>query len=240
MSSENPKLAVTQYLSAMFALNPVYASADILARRRTALKLQVARDRVDKTPQVQIDPQNLAAKREQLSNLIKTLQAEFWTMPQETLVAQLDTVNLRQFPDFRPLLTRLKIAAACRKEIQHLLARKDTDTHMVSAFRAAIILPPDKAAGSRERFLRSIETKEKMKLVTSTVKIIKHEYPILYDLEKDWFNNIQKMKSLPSREATPSFSGWSINLEDYGWLIGIMAFIFIRALIAFFSAAFRQ
>ncbi len=231
MNRPRPELSSNQqqdYLRDLLLLNPLYSAPDILDRRRKTFNLAAA-NAVDAALEI-AQTSDIATKREQIKQRLRRLQQEFWSIPHDQLSAQLNAVNVRAFPEFQPLLTRLKVAASCRKEIQQLLVRKDTDNHLVTAFRSAMTLPPDAAAAARERFLQSVETVERFQKVRQTVKIIQAEYPLLFKLENDWFNYILSLKKPKSGLGSGgSRSGFSFEfLEGNEWLVWIGCFMLIR------------
>jgi hypothetical protein len=229
MNKPHAELTPTEqqaYLRQVLMLNPLHSAATLLEQRRKIFKLASA------VPAASVDAVQtaaLAGKREQIKLRIRRIQHEFWTMPQEQLAAQLNGINVHSFPDLQPALTRLKVAASCRKEIQALLQRKDTDNHLVTAFRSAMTLPPDLAAGSCERFLQSVDTLERFKKVHKTVKIIQTEYPLLYKLEHDWFAYILSLKKPPTGKTEGVSVGFLSDIfEDNEWLVWIIGFLLVR------------
>lgn len=232
MTEQRQQTQIQNYLKQVFSLNPVYASAQLLELRRKSFRRELPADRRSVAVQSVPDLEQKAVMREQISLQLKRIQSEFWTLPHKELSARLDSVKVAAFPEFRTLITRLKIVAACRSEFQKLLASKGNDIHLVSAFQSAVILPPDKATGARERFLRSLTSAERIKRVKATAKLIQSQYPVLFNLEKDWFTTILKHKRLPSREKVTGESGFlGSNLEGFEWVIAVLLFILIRVLL---------
>lgn len=229
------RLAVSdsqRYLGQIFSLNPLEQAAEILSLRRSFLRIPRPADRLTPEAEGLTDPAALSEQRERTRQQLKKIQSEFWQLSHESLASLLDGVSQTTLPEFRPLIHRLKIVASCRSEFQKLLVRKDTDTHLVSAFRAAVTLSPDKATGARERLIYGINSTERLKKAKSTVRLIQTEYPILFKLEQDWFNTILKSKLKKGEVITTPFASreFSFDFGGYGWVFAVIFATFLRIL----------
>jgi hypothetical protein len=222
-----------QYLEQVLAFNPGQHSAELLALRRSFLRLPRLADRLAFRASTEVGPVESRLKREKALAQLRKIQADFWQLSHEALISQLDGMQRFQTPEFRAVTTRLRIVASCRQEFGQLLARKDTDRHLVSAFRSAVTLSPDQATGARERFLYSLDSPERLKRVKATVRLIQTKYPLLYDLEKDWFRTITsyKLKQDPQFVSVLSGLGSLVDLGGYGRILGMMILFFLWMLI---------
>lgn len=178
-----------RYFSRMLQMNPLHDPAGVLAVRRRALGLKAA---VDDGPLVSAAPtgQLRAAALEELDRL----RREFWTLPLQPLQSALEGIDVKRLPDLVPLVTRLRTVAACRSAFPQLASTPGIHLPLFHAFKTAVVLPPGEAGPHKEKFIRSIKDKEQLKRTRQTVQKIRQEYPVLFQLESDWFETLSKIK----------------------------------------------
>lgn len=219
MTTSSREEKVQRYLDLVFRMNPVWQAVEVLDFRRKALGLK--RHDLDKGP----SQADLGAQRNLVRRQIAHLQGEFWKLPLERLQHSLNAIDVQRVPEFGPVVSRLKTAADCRGEFPKLSQMPGMDLPLFNAFRSAAVLPPVEAGRVRDRFLRSIDDRKRMKAVQKAAKLIQTEYPALYALEQDWFATLTKMKRVTSSVSGLSTSStsyessgsFSFEIPWYGW-----------------------
>ena len=213
------------YLKAMFGLNPMWQAPQVLALRRRALGIQPAVKQTTSKSTVE-----LARIRENVKQRVRKIQNEFWSLPLDRLQSQIKAVHNQRVPEFVPTINRLKQTAACRGEFPTIAQAKVMDMGLFRAFKTAVVLPPAEAGYERERFLQSIRDGKRLKKVKKATKFIRTNYPMLYALEKDWFETILAMKKPASTTSTSQRSEFSIELPEIGWGTWILISFALRVL----------
>jgi hypothetical protein len=205
---------VIPYLKSAMRLNPVWNSAELLELRRKQLDLR----RLDTVQLPNL--QEVGAKRDVVRKQIAQVQSEFWGLPLDQLQRALGAIDVKSVPEFAPVVTRLRTAAACRGEFPRLAQLPGMDLPLFNAFKSAVVLPPAEAGRVRDRFVRSIQDKKRLKEVQKAAKLVQSKYPILFALERDWFATISKLKGtsqIASREVDSGGGGFSFEMPWFGW-----------------------
>jgi hypothetical protein len=214
-----------RYLSRMLGLNPLYDPAGALALRRKALGLQAAvRDEPAGKGTATAD-QRAAALAE-----LDRLRREFWALPLDQLQKALESIDVKRLPDLRPLVTRLRTVAACRGEFPRLASSAGKCLPLFHAFKTAVVLPPGEAGPHKEQFIRGVRERKQLKAIRQMVQKIQTEHPVLFQLEKDWFETLLKLK-LRRRSEPISISIGESPLGSFGPLLVFAAILLIRALL---------
>ena len=200
----------------------------MLALRRKALGLKPA---VKQT--VVEDSNKLATLRKQVKTAIEKVQNEFWSLPIDQLKRKLEAIPVNKLPELRPIVSRLRTAASCRAQFPLLAQDGDMDMNLFRAFKSSVVLPPAEAGYHRERFLQSITDKKQLKSVKRSVASIRSNHPVLYEMEKDWFETIQNLKK-PKVRSVSSGGGEYYESDggfEFGWGTWICVIILIRVFI---------
>ena len=213
--------AKTAYLKRAFALNPVWQASDVMELRSRALK----RKRLNKAKDVARDKNSQS--REAARNQITRMQKQFWKLPMDDLRRQLEAMSAQSLPEFTPVINRLKTTAMARGEFPRLAQETWMDNDLFNAFKAAVVLPPTEASMHRERFTSRIRNKQHLKAVKTSVKQLQLKYPILYTLERDWFQTLMKQRMQSSRGG----EGGGFSLPEMEWPIVIGVVIIVRILV---------
>lgn len=222
-----------QYLQRMFAMHPMWQATQMLELRRKALGIKT----VAKSANSAEDTAKLAELRARTKAKIKSIQKEFWKMPLDQLKRNLEKLPVQRVPEFQPVVTRLRTAAACRAQFPALTQSKSMDMDLFRAFKSAVVLPPAEAGYQREKFLQKIRDKKHLKQVQKAVKHIRSDHDVLYELEKDWFETILTLKKPGAarrvdRDSYQSTSS-SFELPEMGWGTWIAIAFILRLVIRF-------
>lgn len=238
MTSDSAKTSerAGRYLTRVLQINPLENPQQVLDLRRRALGLtRVAGDRGQ--PRQAVDPQ-LEEKRQAMRGQVQRLQSDFWTMPLDRLRANLDALDARLAPELRPTIARLRTVATCRSEFPRLATVKNADLALVRAFKLAVVKPAAEAGPMRERFLNTIKDRKRLQHAQRMTRVIRDQYPILFQLEKDWFETILKMKRPRAVDPVSDWDGdgggFSFNLS---WTAIILVILFVRLLIRVLMAS---
>ncbi len=228
-ASDDVRRPVQAYLSRVLRLNPLQDPQAVLAERRRALGLKAVNTSL---PGSSLTPRS-HEKRRQVGDYVTRLQNDFWTMPLDQLRHSINAIDVREMPELRPTMARLRTAASCRGEFPRLTTVPNADLPLIHAFKSVVVRPAGDAGPIRERFLRSIRDRDRLKKVQRMVKFIKQEYPMLFQLEKNWFETILTMnrRSVASATAAGGDSG-GLELSIPYWLI-VVVVIVIRVLFSF-------
>jgi hypothetical protein len=214
-----------RYFRRMLEMNPLYDPSGVLALRRKSLGLTAA---------VREEAFSAAATGQQRAAVLEELdrlRREFWTLPLDQLQKSLESINVKRLPDLRPLVNRLRMVAACRGEFPRLASSMTGCLPLVHAFKSAVVLPPAEAGMHKEQFIRSVKDKRQVKQVKQAAQKIKSEFPLLYDLEKDWFETLMKLKARYATESAFSNAGGSIEWESLGPGVVFAIIILLRFLL---------
>ncbi len=93
------------------------------------------------------------------------------------------------------------------------------------------MLPPAEAALHKEEFIRKVRGRQQLKVVRRTVQLIERDHPLLYDLEKDWFETLGKLKARRTK-AQPVRSGTGeVEWSYYSPLVVFGVIVMVRILL---------
>ena len=174
--------------------------------------------------------------RQAAKTQIASVQREFWKLPLADLKRQLESLDVRKLPELAPVVNRLRTAAACRGEFPRLMQESWMDTKLFEAFKTAVVLPPVDAGTVRERFLSRITEKNQLKKIQTAVKKIEADFPVLYALERDWFQTLKGYK-VQKTESEYAGGGGSVDFDwsGMGWPLWLVIFFIIRVLLKLVS-----
>ncbi|MEM6692201.1 MAG: hypothetical protein AAF664_22420 [Planctomycetota bacterium] len=213
-----------RYLKAVLEKNPIWQSDEILELRRKALRLKPA-VRLKKASDSQSKDYQ---QRDAMRRAVELIQREFWSMPLNELQRRLEAIDTRRAPDQAPVIKRLRTTASCRGEFPKMAKMPSMHLGLFRAFKTAVVLPPADAGYVREQFLRSINDRKEFKQIKRSIASLEKQYPMLYALERDWFQNIRSRKKPPKAESS---GGWGSQASEG---TGVLEFFSTPVLIAVF------
>jgi hypothetical protein len=174
---------------------------------------------------------NVQQLRDAYKEFLNRIQAQFWQMPQPMLLQQLASINTAQLPELVPVLDRLKTVANCRSEFPKLAQEPWMVGPLFHAFKTAVVLPQAEAGIVRERFTGSIPSRKELGAIRTAVAKIEQSYPVLFALERNFFQTLLKLELNPHRPQAPqSESNW----PRYVWIALVVGFLILRALLVLF------
>jgi hypothetical protein len=219
--------AAVQHLKQVLALNPLFEAETILERRHRFLGITVRRAvaRV-------ADSEQSSEQRELARRMIDDVRNKFWGMPLETLRAHLDAVDFRPFPELKAAADRLRMVATFRPDFPRLAQHPKTHLSLFGFFKNAVVLPPREAGAYKERCLQNLAASDALKVCQNMVRMMRKEFPDLYQLESDWLSQIGKLKRAKGGDVYVPSSGESFGFSVPGWLIWVIVVLVLRIIMA--------
>lgn len=224
-----PNHHAAEYLKQVNQFNPMFQSAELVELR--ANQFQIVRQDQPKSSELTGD--DLQQLRDSYKKFLNRIQAQFWQLPQPSLVQQLGTIDSSRLPELVPVLDRLKTVANCRSEFPKLAQEPWMIGPLFHAFKTAVVLPQAEAGVVRERFTSSIPHRRELAAIRYAVKNIEQYYPVLFALERNFFQTLLKLELPANRAAslqppTQQTSTW----PGLGWHAVWIGLMIINLLIA--------
>ena len=221
----------TQYLLSVLRLNPLENADEIIQRREIAIGLQKPTRKAAPTPtQAPQSEIERRSSRERVKSRINNLRSKFWVLNPNQLRSQLDAIPLKNYPELRGTVDRLKLMTVYKAAFEQIGHFKNKSTNFWNTFKRIVIATPQKAGQIKEEYIRSLGQQGDVKRVQATLKKIRSKFPEVYQLEAEWFDQIRKLKPRKLNDDETE-----ISLETPGWLkwiLWISILTFIRFLIA--------
>lgn len=227
MNTARPKrdLKTTRkYLQQVLSLNPT-SDANLMSQMRLqycGLKQTAPRRTAD-------DPASTSKRREAINNQLESIRSQFWKLPGPRIRELLDAMHVRDFPELKAGVDRLKLLSMHRESIQQLSKHRKRETNLYNTFRRLVMLPPRQAGEIKERYLRAFAHSSARSKVFLMIKMMQKEYPELYALEADWFRQITKIKKRAAAPATDHDYDGDVGIP--GWMIWVGLMILLRILL---------
>lgn len=215
-----------QYLVRALQINPLQNANGLLKLRRQFHG--ITEDRV------RDDAKDIRAQREETATLLDQLRENFWSMKPTELAQALANIQAGPFPDLKSAVDRLQTLAEFRPLLAQLSQDKHFDGELFSSLKRVLVLPPREAEGVREKTLKSLDSRPKLKRTRRMIALLQREAPEVFALEKAWFNRLDAAKqtsagTVSSSSATSDGSGFSLG--GLGWAGGVLVLILARLIL---------
>ncbi len=213
----------TQYLVRALQINPLQNADGLLSLRRRYHG--VVDDRV------RSDSADLRGQREAVSRLLDQLRENFWTMKPDELTQALAKIPAEPFPDLNLAVNRLQTLAEVRPTLAQLSQNKHFDGDLFSSLKRVLVLPPREAEGVREKTLKSLDSRSRLKKARRMITLLKRDAPEVYALEQAWFERLDaaRMTSAGTVSAASGTSdGEGIRFAGLGWAGGVIVLVLLR------------
>lgn len=207
------------YLTRQLRMDPRTSAARIIALRRWQLGIE-SPSSIESVQRLQ-SPQAAASSR----SAIETIRNQFWSLPLDSLNLQLSEIDVRPYPELANVVDQLKQAAAIRADFPKLAQRLDGDLGLFHCVKQAVTMPPRDVAGMKESVMRRLLAGEDAKSYKAAAKIIKQEFPSIYALQPEWFDDIIKAKRL-SRDTFALSQEFSFGAPN--WVFAILFILLLR------------
>lgn len=218
----------TEYLAQALTMNPLEESDAILALRAEHLGLQ------PKAASLGEQSWQREQRREQLAKRINQLRYHFWSLPIQQLRAELDHADVSGLPELQPAVDRLRIVSFCRADFPRLAQHPKTQLDLFNLLKHVAVLPPRTASTVKENFLRSVKTAGQLNDCRRMIRMMKREFPQLYQLESDWLTQLDHRKSVrglsPNQQQVGGGSSFDFGVP--GWVIVVVILFILRFLAA--------
>lgn len=221
--------ATARYLKRALALNPVWESAAVCDLRSRAFK----KPRLDRTTDSDTNQNAIVRARKSANTTLQRLQSEFWKLPIDELNTQLSSIEVELLPELQPVINRMRKIAEHRSDFPPLSQESWMVPELFQALKKSAVLPPTEAGYVRERFLRRIKSRQQLRRIKTAAKRLESAYPALYEIQRDWFQTLQKQKGV-TKTVDPEYGsgGVEFSMPEFGWPAWLILFIVLRAIVA--------
>ncbi len=210
------------YIKQQLKLNPRTSSAKIVALRNAAIGFQSASD---KSAQQLQTPQAVADARK----AIESIRRQFWSLPLDSLNQQLSAIDLQPYPELANVVDQLKQAAAVRAQFPKLAERLQGDLGLFHCIKQSITSPPRDVAGMKESIMRGLLSGNNAQSYKKTAKIIREEFPGIYALQHEWYDDIIGAKKLGRDTAARS---QEFTWGAPSWVFAILFILLVRGCVS--------
>ncbi|QDT88447.1 hypothetical protein [Gimesia algae] len=190
----------TEYVKQLLQMNPLEQPLEILSLRHDFLKPQTGgRPIVDASL-------SIFERKEQTLKNMEALRKCLWKLDDESLRAQVEAIDISEFPDLAISYSRLKAAADHRDSFRQLRQHRHCFPEFFNQFCGLVSASPQKATERRAECMEasrkgSFDTRNRSpKDYYRIAHSIQQELPELYQLEKPWLSHI-----LSKRDASNVF-----------------------------------
>jgi hypothetical protein len=228
--TKTPNTPVTTYLRLVADLNPIWRSSELVDLRAQQFNIP----RMDRSKSFVDSTGDLQQLRDAYKEFLGRIQAQFWQMPQPMLLQQLASINTARLPELVPVLDRLKTVANCRSEFPKLAQEPWMVGPLFHTFKTAVVLPQAEAGIVRERFTGSIPSRKELGAIRNAVAKIEQSYPVLFALERNFFQTLLKLELNPHRPLAQQYES---NWPRYVWISIVIGFLILRVLLVLFRTS---
>jgi len=165
------------------------------------------------------DPEALRKQRRYLERQLEDFRGNFWLEPGESLRRSLDELSADPFPDLKAGVDRLKLLTLHREELQDLGQHPKREINLYNTLRRVVMLSPREAGSIKEKYLREYAYSKTPNKIRRMIKIIREEYPAIYDMESDWFQQIGRIRNRLKEDTVSQTAGWSFELPAWMWVV---------------------
>jgi len=222
----NPNLEKRKYLFNVLQLNPATQADQIVASRQRMLGFaEVVKHDPNSKKNVQL--------KQKLVKRIETIRSQFWTQPVDQLRVELENLPVASFRDLKANVDRLKLILVSRDQIISLSTKKPFSINLLNTFKRLVMANPRDAGKIKERYLRELPRNPNADKVKGMAKMLRQKCPQIYDFESAWFDEILRLKVAKKQvDSDAGYQGMSFGIEIPGWIIYVLIFIAIRAILA--------
>jgi len=202
------------------------STSSILQRRRQLLHGQFEAAVVDNRSESMPEKSLSANQRIQTRQLLQKYRMDLWKYSHSELNQLLDQVPKAGEPDLQILADKLRRVSALRFRFDELTKRLGERTYLVELLQSLATLSPKDAAGRREAEIRSLHQGPNRVALTEGSKIIRLEFPEIYQTEASWLDEIASYEKPKLWGALPSVGPRNLILA--GWILLLIAAVFVK------------
>lgn len=220
--------APADYLAQALRMNPLEQAADVIRLRNRFLGVADASS-ATRGP----DPQDLRGK---MARRIEAIREHFWTVDLKRLRRELASLKVDALPDLRMAADRLQAVMEFRSEFPRLAGHPNVELELFNDYKRAVTLTRREAAAIKTAVLDRLRSRDRIKRYQKMVRMMRREFPELYELEEDWLQQILKARPRPSsrREARADAeisSGSEVSSWIGSWVFWLVAIVVLRLLL---------
>jgi len=198
----------------------------IIQRRRQFLHGQLETAVIENQSESMQEKPLSAIQRIQTLQLLQECRKDLWKYSHSELNQLLDQVPQAGEPDLQILADKLRRVSALRFRFDELAKRLGERTYLVELLQSLATLSPKDAASRREAEIRSLHQGPNRVALTEGSKIIRLEFPDIYQIEASWLNEIASYEKPKLWGAIP-FVG-PRNLILAGWILLLIAAAIVK------------
>jgi len=225
VAKRDPKLT-RYYLDRVLSLSPVTSAQTMVEMRWRFCGLN------SKASEPAVLMMDIGERRNRIRHQLEEIRSGFWLVNAPQLRQSLDSLKVDDLPELKAGVDRLKLLSLHREDFGSLATHKHREINLYNTFRRMVMLPPRKAGGLKERYLRSLAQAPNLKRVHQMVKMMRKEYPELFEIESDWFSQILKIKSRYVDEKSSGGGGFDFDIGIPSWMYVVTVILIVRILAA--------
>ena len=179
------------YLNRLLQMNPLGCTEEILARRHHYLNSQAV-----EYPFLADVDLNFIDRKQRARKKLETIRRNFWQVNAQTLLTQLDKLDVHEFPELGFSVSRLQQVARLKGEFARLQQHHACFEEFYEQFTQLVVASPEEAERLRTRNGESTSI-ELADLDLNTprdyqriAEVVQKQFPELYELEKYWLNQV--------------------------------------------------
>ena len=235
-----PKRTLSQareYLDTVLSMDPMHRSAEMVELRWNYCGFAPPKSPTAKS----VDVKSLREHRAAVENRLENVRVNFWTTDPKELSKILNKLDVSEFPELKSGVKRLKRILSQLNSIQSLSRHGETEINLYNTFRRIIMSPTKEAGKLKERYLRQLAGSSSQQQVRRMVKMMRTEFPDIFDIESDWFEQISRVKLKASKSKPDTSERYDPYGEDRGnglfsgippWAICLTLWVLFKIIIA--------
>ena len=235
-SPPRPKRTLSQareYLDTVLSMDPMNQSSEMIE-----LRWNYCGFAPPKSPKAKsVDAESLREHRAAVENRLENVRVNFWTTDPKELSKILNRLDVSEFPELKSGVTRLKRVLRQVTSIQSLSSHQETEINLYNTFRRVIMTPTKGAGKLKERYLRQLAGSSSQRQVRRMVEMMRTEFPEVFDIESDWFEQISRVKLKASKSQPHESERYDRYEQDWGE--GILSGVPVWAICLVLWVAFR-
>jgi hypothetical protein len=137
------------------------------------------------------------------------------------------------FPDLEAAVGRLAIIAAHRDAMTQLKESSAFDETFGSCFEEILVSSPRDVALLKAEIATSFRDKQVRTRGRRSIRLLRRQFPELFDLESDWLNSLYRQKAFPlasQARTTSATTSDGAGTTWYWWLVFIVIYAAFKAM----------
>ncbi len=231
MPSRDP----AEYLASVLPLNPIFQADEILAARDRFLGRAVVVDSA-------VQRFELADQREELQARVAAIREHFWELEPKELREALESLDIGKFPDLMLAVERLQAAFRVRREFPEIEQHDQCYSGLLDKLREVIVAAPREAGRGKQAFFLRVSTNKRIhRHCTATIKMLRNNFPDVFDLESEWLTQIEQTKPIEGQTVSEKEADRRQGVSNgWGWTIALVLLGVVGRGVASFDRSHRN